>query len=546
MTSTSRGCAAVRLPLAATFVAALLAAVGCGKREAEVAPTQPAAVHGIEWYAGSVEQAFDEAASRNLPIFLYWGAEWCPPCHEIKATVFRSREFIERSRLFIPVYLDGDAENAQALGERFGVRGYPTMIVFSPAGEEITRIPGGIDIQAYANVLDLALGSMKPVAGVLARVLDEGGRLDAAECRLMAYYSWEQNPALTEGRDRTAMFEKLGAACPEESRVERSMLFMSRLESAVAAAKKEADAKSLDPDLAREARARLPEVLADPALLRANLYAVVISGPSIAAAITESGSPERAALEAGLGRALEQVAGDDSLFRTDRLYALIGKIRLARIDAAEAPLTDALVAEIRSTVGDVDAATTDPYERQSVINVASAVLEMADLKEEAKTMLLAELDRSKQPYYFMTSLADLEQQAGNHDAAIGWLARGYDESRGPATRFQRGTYYLLGLLEMTPEDDERIRAETVRVVGELGAARAFHQRPKAQLARLQKQLEEWNADGKHAAAIAGIRQGVLAVCAGIPADTAERATCEAFLAPVPVAAGPQPAAASVT
>lgn len=546
MTSTSRGCAAVRLPLAATFVAALLVAVGCGKREAEVKPVETEAAHGIEWYAGSVDQAFEEARSRNLPIFLYWGAEWCPPCHEIKATVFRSREFIERSRLFVPVYLDGDAENAQAIGERFGVRGYPTMIVFSPAGEEITRIPGGIDIQAYANVLDLALGSMKPVASMLARVLDEGGPLDAGQCRLMAYYSWEQNPALVEGRDRTAMFEKLGAACPEESRVERSMLFMSRLESAVAAAKKEAEAKPLDPDLKREARARLPEVLADPALLRANLYGVTISGARIAAAITESGSPERAALEAALGRALGQVARDEGLFRTDRLYALIGKIRLARIDDAGAPLPDLLLEEIRSTVGAADAATADPYERQSVINVASAVLEMAGLKDESKAMLLAELDRSKQPYYFMTSLADLEQQAGNHQAAIGWLERGYDESRGPATRFQWGTYYVTGLIEMTPDDEERIQAETVRVVGELGAARAFHQRPKAQLERLQNKLEEWNQDGRHAAAITRIRKGVLGICAEVAGDAPARATCEGFLAPAPAAAGHQPAAGSVT
>ena len=48
------------------------------------------------------------------------------------------REFIERSSLFVPVYLDGDTELAQAQGERFGVLGYPTMIVLAPDGTEIT------------------------------------------------------------------------------------------------------------------------------------------------------------------------------------------------------------------------------------------------------------------------------------------------------------------------------------------------------------------------------------------------------------------------
>ena len=50
--------------------------------------------------------------------------------------------------MFIPVYLDGDDENAQANGERFAVLGYPTMIVFDADGTELTRIPNGIDIQA--------------------------------------------------------------------------------------------------------------------------------------------------------------------------------------------------------------------------------------------------------------------------------------------------------------------------------------------------------------------------------------------------------------
>ena len=69
--------------------------------------------------------------------------------------------------------------------EKFSVVGYPTMVVFSPDGSEITRIPGGIDIQAYAGVLDLTLGDVQPVSAVLARVLDGGERLGAADVLLL-------------------------------------------------------------------------------------------------------------------------------------------------------------------------------------------------------------------------------------------------------------------------------------------------------------------------------------------------------------------------
>ncbi len=519
--------------LAVTALASLLVAAGCSKRPADGATSaapdvQPA---GIAWYEGTVEQAFAHARERNLPIFLYWGAEWCPPCHEIKATVFRSREFIERSRLFVPVYLDGDAENAQAIGERFGVLGYPTMIVFSPAGEEITRIPGGIDIQAYANVLDLAIGTVKPVPALLGRVLDEGTTLDSGECRLMAYYSWEQNPALLENRDRPEAFGRLAAACPPELAVERSKLELAAINAATAPTAGSSAPRVLAAELRRESLETVRSMLDDEALVRANLYSVLIAGARITAALTDSGSPERAELEEKFAIWIGRIERDESLFRTERLYALLGKMRFERIDDPEAPLSDGLREEIRRTIAEADAATTDPYERQSVINVASAILDMAGMKEEAEAMLLAELGRSKQPYYFMTALADIEQEAGNHEAAIGWLARGYDAARGPATRFQWGTYYVVGLLEMTPDDEERISAETVRVVGELGATRAFHQRPKAQLARLQKRLEEWNEGGAHTEAIVRIRRGVMTVCADIPEEDPARATCEGFLAP---------------
>ena len=83
----------------------------------------------IVWYSGSVESAFAAARAQNKPVFLYWGAKWCPPCHELKATVFSRPDFVEKLKLFIPVYLDGDDPGAQKWGDRFGVSGYPTVLV---------------------------------------------------------------------------------------------------------------------------------------------------------------------------------------------------------------------------------------------------------------------------------------------------------------------------------------------------------------------------------------------------------------------------------
>ena len=55
----------------------------------------------IQWYDGAVEQAFADARDSDTPVFLYWGAVWCPPCQEIKSTVFKSKDFIDLTMFFL-------------------------------------------------------------------------------------------------------------------------------------------------------------------------------------------------------------------------------------------------------------------------------------------------------------------------------------------------------------------------------------------------------------------------------------------------------------
>jgi len=147
----------------------------------------------IAWFEGSVDEAFAQGTVQNKPIFLYWGAVWCPPCQEIKHTVFKTRRFIAQTESFIPVYLDGDTEAAQAMGEKFGVKGYPTMIIFNAKQQEITRIPGGIDISQYNDVLAMSLNAITATADLVQKVMSEPAKMSASELKQLAYYSWGQD-----------------------------------------------------------------------------------------------------------------------------------------------------------------------------------------------------------------------------------------------------------------------------------------------------------------------------------------------------------------
>ncbi|MCZ6771698.1 MAG: thioredoxin family protein, partial [Proteobacteria bacterium] len=404
---------------------ALLILAGCGGDQSDSAPpdfrlkVDKAVEHksergsksgseiGIEWFVGSVEAAFAAAKVTGKPIYLYWGAEWCPPCHAIKATVFKSPEFIERSKLFIPVYLDGDMENAQAYGEKFGVLGYPTMIVFDSNGVELTRIPGGIDLTAYANILDLTLGNASSASGIVERVMNTEASVTEDECTLLAYYSWGQDTKILAERDTAEAFRRMTAACPESLKKERSILYLSWLDEALQAAESDVDidadldagepGKPLTPELRREALNSLEGVLGDYELVKANIHTVIFSGATLARNLTEAGSEARISLTRNFIDNYDKIAVDESVYKRERIYTLSGKMGFERIDDEAAEISANLKQEIVDMVAWADESTPSVYERQPIINALGNVLDAAGMDDAAKPLLLAELSISKQP-----------------------------------------------------------------------------------------------------------------------------------------------------
>ena len=195
-----------------------------------------------------------------------------------------------------------------------------------------------------------------------------------------------------------------------------------------------------------------------------------------------------------------------------------------------APLPAPLVAEMRRAVTAVSADTHDPYARQAAINSAANLYWEAGLDDDANALLVAELQKSKSPYYFMLDLADLAQKAGREKEAVDWLAQAYGAAKGPATRFQWGASYLLGLLEMTPDDTQRIERVGLEVLGELGdSPDAFYQRTQMRLENLNGKLLEWGDTSERRAVLERLRTRTGEICRGLPADDAGRRNCEGFL-----------------
>jgi hypothetical protein len=512
-----------RVVLLLLFSGTLLVTGGAG----HAAPAQTAAAgDGIAWFAGDVDAAFKHARAVNKPLFLYWGAVWCPPCNQVKSTIFNRQDFIERSRLFVPYYLDGDQPSAQKSGARFKVSGYPTMILFRPDGTEITRLPGEIDPQRYLDVLELGINATRPVRATLAAALAGGKKLGAADWQQLAFYGWDtdERRLLPKGKE-AATLQRLAAACPPQHAEAGTRL---AFKAAVLAAGKPGNARAFDK---KASLARIRSVLADPQSARAHFDLVTTDAGEVASFLTEAGSPQRKELVAAWDPALRRLADDTSLSNADRLGALYARVKLAQIDGAAVPAP--LLAAVRAEVTRADRAATDKYERQSVISAAAYLLATAGQLDESDALLKAELTRSHSPYYFMLALASNAKKRGDDKVALDWYEKAYAASQGPATRLQWGASYINALLDLAPDDLARIERALAGVLGELEPVpETFYDRNRRSLERIGRKLGEWNTVDERRAAVAQRTHAQMgAVCAKLPPKAPERAVCNSVLKP---------------
>lgn len=491
------------------------------------APAQESSGHGsaIAWFPGDVDAAFARARSEHKPLFLYWGASWCPPCNEVKATIFRRADFVERSRQFIPVYVDGDQPSAQKLADRFRVRGYPTMILFAPDGAEITRLPGEIDPQQYLEALALGLGSGRSARATLRAALDEGGRgLTAGDWTLLASYSWDTDEGQLVAADRVAStLAALAKACPARYRASSDRL---ALRAIIAAAGSRDNAP---PDRAH-ALARAQAVLRDPARARAVFDLLVEYAPQFVGLLSDPGSGQRAELAERWDARLAAFGADATLATADRLDALAARAALQRIVDPNQAIDPALAQAIHAAVTKADLGTTDRFERQAVISSAADALSAAGLDAESDALLKAELVRSAAPYYFMVDLAVNARKRGDAATALDWYDKAYAAAQGPATRIQWGSRYVIALTQLAPGEADRIDRAVAKVIADLDAApETFYGRNRVALEKMGSALRTWDSAHAHEAVMRDATAKMDAVCDQLPQGAPERTVCSGVL-----------------
>jgi thiol-disulfide isomerase/thioredoxin len=538
-----------------TLVACWLGALLVAAPTVWAAPGPPST--NVLWQAAATDaditRAFTQARSDKKPVLLYWGATWCPPCNQLKATLFNRQDFAALSRAFVAVHVDGDKPGAQKLGQRFKVSGYPTTVLLSPDGTEITRLPGEVDAPQALAVLQLGLAGGRPVKAVLTDALN-GKTLTAGEWKLLAFYSWETDEQqLVPRQDIPATLVRLAVASSTASSTTSSTASGTASSTVTASADGDTtarlwlkalassdDNKGVKPDAAL--RERVMRVLADPAQARLHMDVLTNGAPDMVRALGADAPLAASPVALAFEGALKRLQADTTLSRADRLGALQARIDLARIDqakdAAQVTMPEPLLQELRAHVAREDREISDGYERQAVITAAGYALGRAGLWSESEALLKTNLSKSHSPYYLMSQLASNARKQGRHEEALRWYGEAFAKSEGPATRLQWGSSYVTALVELSPGDVVRIEKTAAQLLTEAARDKAaFEGRSARSLQRASGKLLAWGGQPPHAAALRRLQMQRDGLCAKVDAADGQRAVCASLLKPASKPAG---------
>jgi hypothetical protein len=130
-------------------------------------------------------------------VLLYWGATWCPPCNQLKATLFNRQPISSEQGLCQE--LRGGAHRRRparraAAGQPLQGAGLSDDDPDDADGTEITRLPGEADAPQVLNAAAAGPGRRPPGEAVLADAR-AGKPVSANEWRMLAFYSWDTDEA---------------------------------------------------------------------------------------------------------------------------------------------------------------------------------------------------------------------------------------------------------------------------------------------------------------------------------------------------------------
>lgn len=429
---------------------------------------------GIDWFGGTVEEAFSVAKKESKPLFLYWGAIWCPPCNQMKKTIFASAEFKKEIEHFIAVYLDGDENRAQKWGTKLNASGYPTMIILNPEGKEILRLPTGVSSKKYVNLMKSARSSLEPVGSILKRALT--GKGSKKDWEILSTVSWYKSEHIKKGKEKE-FFEKLYKLSVKEAESIRSKVFLLM-------------ANYTDEKELQKFKGDFVKFLKSKNFYKDNLEMLTWSGPSILPKFF-TGVDLKNWTNIYL-QEMRKFRKDTLLSLDERLSTYYPEIILQK-DKISKKLKDEVISEVEK----VSKAAKDYYTRQSVMSTAVYLLMKIENYELAYDYAKRELKKSISPFYFMNYLASIDEKLNRHKEALKWRLKAWESASGDATKFQWGSKYLKKLISLDSKNVDEFKEKSKIIFTRLFSQEdAFSGRNQRGLESFKKAFKKWDLSEK--------------------------------------------------
>ncbi len=92
--------------------------------------------------ANSLSSALERARQNNRRVLLIFCTDWCGFCKKLKRDILPGADVRAALGGYVLTELDAEKGEGKSLARRYGVSGYPTLIVMDSSGQELKRMSG--------------------------------------------------------------------------------------------------------------------------------------------------------------------------------------------------------------------------------------------------------------------------------------------------------------------------------------------------------------------------------------------------------------------
>jgi thiol:disulfide interchange protein DsbD len=101
-----------------------------------------------------LDQALAQAKAQGKPVLVDFSAIWCTTCRVLHAEVLTNDKVkLAIADGYVLSRVDYEAPEARAFMQRYGVQGFPTLLVLSAEGMLVRRVPISLDPATLAASL---------------------------------------------------------------------------------------------------------------------------------------------------------------------------------------------------------------------------------------------------------------------------------------------------------------------------------------------------------------------------------------------------------